>query len=136
MINYIKNMRYFILVVTLSSSSILNAGCGGCQINNEANPKNESSAFVTTVPYGGKIDGFVVASCNKCNLGKYGEKKCSMGIKLNGIVYNVKNYSHDHSKAHNHDGICNAIRIAHVTGSIQGYDFYADNFQLIDRPTY
>ena len=130
-----NNLKYLILSFIFINSTILYAGCGGCQVNNNVKPEEESSAFVTTIPYSGKIDGFVIASCNKCNFGQYGQRKCSMGIKVNQMVYEVKNYNHDHSKAHNHDGICNALRIAHVSGKIQGYDFVADTFELIDRPT-
>ena len=135
MIKYLKNLKYFILsFIILISSALLHAGCGGCQVNNNVKSKEESSAFITTVPYSGKIDGFVIASCNKCNFGQYGQKKCSLGIKINQMVYEVKNYDHDQTEAHNHDGICNALRIAHVSGKIQEYDFIADSFELIDRP--
>ena len=134
MFKYLKSLKYFILSFTLTGSIMLHAGCGGCQVNNNVKPKEESSALVTSIPYSGKIDGFVIASCNKCNFEQYGQRKCSMGIKINQMVYEVKNYDHDHSKAHNHDGICNAFRIAHVSGRIRGYDFIADTFELINRP--
>ncbi len=134
MFKYISKAKYFTLSIIFTASSILYAGCGGCQVNNNVKPKQESSAFITNVPYDGQIDGFVVASCNKCNLGKYGNRKCSMGIKINQLVYEVKGYEHDHGKAHNDDGICNALRIAHVSGKIKGYSFVPDSFQLMDRP--
>ena len=121
-------------LILLLSFNILNAGCGACQINNKVKPSEESSAFITESSYNGQINGFVIASCNKCNLGKSGNKKCSMGIKLNNKAYDVKGYEHSHDNAHNHDGICNALRIAHVSGKIKGNRFIADSFQLIDSP--
>ena len=36
------------------------------------------------VPFNGNLEGFVVASCNKCNLGKKGDKK-----KLEGTEYRI-----------------------------------------------
>ena len=128
-------VKTLLITTTFLFVNILYAGCGACQINNKVNPTEESSAFITESTYNGKINGFVVASCNKCNLGKSGNKKCSMGIKLNNKAYEVIGYEHSHDNAHNHDGICNALRIAHVSGKIKGNKFVADSFQLIDKPS-
>ena len=114
--------------------NIVYSGCGGCQINNKVKPTFESSAFVNQKPKSGKIDGFVVASCNKCNFGNFKNKKCSMAISIDKNVYEVKGHTHDHRKAHNDDGICNALRIAHVSGNIKGNNFIAERFTLMDRP--
>ena len=124
-------MKVLFLSFFIFLSNLLMAGCGGCQPQIETDKNSKSSSFISSVPINGKLEGFVVASCNKCNLGKKTDKKCSMGIKVNQMVYEVKNYNHDHSEAHNHDGICNALRIAHVSGKIQGYDFIADTFESL-----
>ena len=127
-------IRVLFFLMLIFNINLLIAGCGGCQINNNSDIETSSSIFIESIPANRKIDGFVIASCNKCNLGKYGNRKCSMGIKINQLVYEVKGYDHDHGKAHNDDGICNALRIAHVSGKIKGYTFVPDSFQLMDRP--
>ena len=129
----IKN-TILISVFMLSANFIL-AGCGGCQINNKVEKNEKTSAFINKVPYGNSIvEGFVVASCNKCNFGKMRDKKCSMGIKIDKNVYNVVGHDGNHDDAHNNDGICNALRVAYVSGNIKKNTFYADNFELIYSP--
>ena len=127
----INLIQYFLLLIIIN---IAYGGCGGCQINNKVKPSVETSAFINEKPKSTKIDGFVIASCSRCNLGNSKNKKCSMAIKIDKNVYEVKGHSHDHRKAHNHDGICNALRIAHVSGNINGNNFIAQSFSLMDRP--
>tara|TARA_B110000467_G_C18322296_1_gene486281 strand:+ start:2099 stop:2503 length:405 start_codon:yes stop_codon:yes gene_type:complete len=125
------------LIIVLSIITIINfsfAGCGGCQINNIVEDSKKTSAFIQDVPIGGKIEGFVIASCSKCNLGKNKDKKCSMGIQIGNKVFNVSGDNSDHQSSHDSDGICNALRIAYVSGLITNEMFYADNFVLIENP--
>ena len=123
----INNLKYLILSFIFINSAILYAGCGGCQVNNNIKSEEESSAFVTTIPYSGKIDGFVIASCNKCNLGQYGQRKCSMGIKVNQYIYEVKNYDHDKAKPINKMDL-QCTKDSSCIWKIHGYDFIADTF--------
>ena len=69
-------LNIYILLLFIVISNLLIAGCGGCQINNDLSEKTSSSTFIDTVPNDGKIDGFVIASCNKCNLGNISDRKC------------------------------------------------------------
>ena len=126
------NIKLFIVTLLLSNLAI--AGCGKCQINNKKDETKKSSALVTSVPSNGEIQGFVIASCNKCNLGKGTDKKCSMGIKVNDIVYSVEGDSHNKKESHKQDGICNALRVAYVSGKIKGDKFQANDFLLINSP--
>ena len=123
---------YFVLSSLFCS--MLVAGCGGCEVNNDTDLINKSNAFLQNVPQNGEIEGFVIASCNKCNLGKIKNRRCSLGIKINDQIYEVKNYLDDHSTAHDDDGICNALRIAYVSGKIKGDKFYSDEFTMINSP--
>ncbi len=129
----IKSIAIHFVLCAIITNTIY-AGCGGCQINNKVKPSIESSAFLDEKPKSSKIDGFVIASCSRCNLGNYKNKKCSMAIEIDKNVYEVKGHTHDHRKAHNDDGICNALRIAHVSGNIKGNNFLAESFTLMDRP--
>jgi len=111
------------------------AGCGGCQITNDVKKNEPSSAFINSLPYyGTEIDGLVIASCNKCNFGKYTDRKCSLGIQIGTTVYPVENFNHNHSKAHNHDGICNALRVAYVKGDIKMGKLVPEKIELINIP--
>ena len=113
---------------------IVIGGCGGCQVNNNIDLTKKSNAFLQNVSQDGKIEGFVITSCNKCNFGKVKNKTCSLGIKIDNKIYEVKNYFNNHNTAHDDDGICNALRIAYVSGAIIGDKFYSDEFTMINSP--
>ena len=130
--NFKKRVLFFLMLIF--NINLLIAGCGGCQINNNSDIETSSSIFIESIPANGKIDGFVVASCNKCNLGKISDRKCSMGIKVDNQVYSVYGYNESHEAAHKSDGICNALRIAHVKGKISYKTFYPDTFNLMIKP--
>ena len=123
-----------LIIVSLFLSNLVLAGCGKCQINNKKETTKKTSALVTIVPPNGEIQGFVIASCNKCNLGKSTDKKCSMGISVNDKVYAVEGDSHNEKESHKQDGICNAVRVAYVSGKIKGNKFQAKDFTLINSP--
>ena len=128
-------MKYFIIIIALTINlSILNAGCGGCQIKNIPETNSKTSAFITSIPSNNKIEGFVLTSCNKCNLGNKKDNKCSLGIEINSKTYSLRNYKHDHKQAHNYDGICNSIRVGYIKGTIMNSDIKADYFKLIKAP--
>ena len=130
---YINQSNKLLISVGLIFNFII-AGCGGCQINNNVDTHQKNSSFINKISLSGNVEGFVIASCNKCNLGQTKDKKCSMGIQIDNNIYEVKNHSHNHDSAHNNDGICNALRIAYVSGKIRSNNFYANNFELIKSP--
>ena len=133
MFKLLKQKMFFSLLLVIIMDFLL-SHCGGCQIDNSVEPSKDNNAFIDNIPYGGQIDGFVIASCGKCNLGQYGYKKCNMSIRIGQMIYEVVSYEYNHSIAHESDGICNVLRIAYVSGRIKSGKFYADQFQLIGNP--
>ena len=128
-----KKYYYYLLLTTVLLSAVF-AGCGSCEIKNEDPIDKRSSAFLTSIPKSVNIEGLVIASCNKCNLGKKSNRKCSMGIKIGNKVLALENDVHDHKSAHSTDGICNALRIAYIDGKVTKNQVKASVFELIDSP--
>ena len=111
------------------------AGCGSCQVQNEAPVSKKSSSFITTIPKSGNIEGFLLASCGMCNFGYKKSKGCSLTIKIGDNIYPVEGTSiRDHGNPHSEEGFCSAIRIAHVSGKIKNDKFHSDSFILIESP--
>ena len=128
-------MKYSITIIALAINfSVINAGCGGCQIKNNPQTDLKTSAVITSIPSNSKIEGFVIASCNKCNLGKKQHIKCSLGVEISDKIYRIKNYKHDHKEAHNYDGVCNSIRVGYIEGTVVNSEIKADYFKLIKAP--
>ena len=127
-------MKFYIFCFSLLFSSLLMAGCGACQAQTLAKSNTKSSSFVTNVPFNGNLEGFVVASCNKCNLGKKGDKKCSLGIKVGDKVLRIEDKHHDHKSAHAPDGMCNSLRVAYVEGQVMMNYLDAKRFELLEAP--
>lgn len=73
----------------------------------------------------------VELACGQCQLGMPG-KGCDLAIRINGKAYFVDGSNIDsHGDAHAKDGLCNAIRTAHVKGEIQNGRFNATRLVLI-----
>ena len=72
-----------LLIASLIAINFSFSACGSCDINNKVEVNKKSSSFIEYVPSDGLIEGFVIASCNKCNLGQKKDRRCSMGIKIN-----------------------------------------------------
>lgn len=72
----------------------------------------------------------VEASCGSCNFGLEGE--CSLAIRVDGKAYPVDGASlDDYGDAHAADGMCNMIRQATITGTIDGDHVHATAFSLL-----
>ncbi|MFP5471969.1 MAG: DUF6370 family protein, partial [Bacteroidia bacterium] len=70
------------------------------------------------------------ASCGQCQFGMEGEG-CTLAVRINGKPYFVEGTSIDeHGDAHAHDGFCNAIKHAHVTGEVKNNRFVATSFEV------
>ena len=111
------------------------AGCGSCQVQNEAPVSKKSNSFITAIPKSGNIEGFVLASCGMCNFGYKKSKGCSLTIKIGDTVYPVEGTSiHNHGNPHSSEGFCSAIRVAHVSGKIEKNKFHSNSFTLIESP--
>lgn len=74
----------------------------------------------------------VEASCGQCKFGMVGKKGCDLAVKIDNKTYFVDGVNmNDHGDAHGHDGMCNTIRKAEVTGEIKGDRFAATSFKLL-----
>lgn len=75
----------------------------------------------------------VEAACGQCRLGLKG-KGCDLAVRIKGKAYFVDGTSIDEhgDDAHADDGFCNAVRKAHVQGTIVKGRFKATYFQLAD----
>ena len=129
--------RKIILLFSLILISVFNfvfAGCGGCQVHAKPTIK-KSNSLVTTIPESGDIEGFAIASCGMCNFDYKGIRGCSLTIKIGETVFPVQgNTIHEHGDPHSEEGMCNAIRVAYVSGKIKEDKFYSDSFALIESP--
>ncbi|WP_313806497.1 DUF6370 family protein [Flavobacterium sp.] len=75
----------------------------------------------------------VEASCGQCQFGMTDKKGCDLAVRIDGKPYFVEGTSIDqHGDAHAHDGFCNAIRKAEVSGEIVDNKFKATSFVLLE----
>tara|TARA_Y100000590_G_C15538564_1_gene946010 strand:- start:199 stop:594 length:396 start_codon:yes stop_codon:yes gene_type:complete len=129
-----KNILLIATVLFLFPSPSL-GGCGGCQTQEPHPSTKKTSALITSAPKSGEIEGFAIASCGMCNFNYRGSRGCSLTIKVGDKVYTVEGTSmHSHGDPHTPDGMCNAIRVAYVSGKIKNKRFYSDSFTLIESP--
>lgn len=141
-INYGEIMKTFItntislsLLVVILGINPAYAECGSCQVHNKATSPEKSSALVTAVPESGSIEGFVIASCGKCNFDYKKSNRCDLTVKIGDMIYPVKGTSvHDHGNPHSADGFCSAVRVAYVSGTMKKNTLHADTFTLMDSP--
>ena len=129
-----KNILLIATVLFLFPSPSL-GGCGGCQTQEPHPSTKKTSALITSAPKSGEIEGFAIASCGMCNFNYRGSRGCSLTIKVGDKVYPVEGTSmHSHGDPHTPDGMCNAVRVAYVSGKIKNKRFYSDSFTLIESP--
>ena len=77
-------------------------------------------------------DQIVETSCGECQFEMDG-KSCDLAIKFEGKAYFVEGIKiDDYGDAHAHNGLCNAVRKAKVTGEIKNEKFIASSFVLVD----
>lgn len=75
----------------------------------------------------------VEAACGQCQFGM-DAKGCDLAVRIDGKPYFVDGTSIDqHGDAHAHDGFCNTIRKAEVSGEIVENRFKATSFVLLDN---
>ena len=109
--------------------------CGSYKADNDEPVGLKSSTLVTTIPESGVIEGLAITSCGICNFGFRGVRGCSLTIKIGDKVYPVEGTNiHKHGDMHAKEGMCNAVRIAYVSGTMKKNKFYSDSFTLIKSP--
>lgn len=76
----------------------------------------------------------VEASCGQCQFGLTGGG-CDLAVKIDDKAYYVDGSSMDeHGDAHSHDGMCNAVRKAEVSGEVVEGRYKATSFKLLPAP--
>jgi hypothetical protein len=99
----------------------------GCQDQaSKVQPEQPPSATTQVV------QGMVVeAACGECLFELEGDG-CDLAVRIDGKAYFVAGTDiDDHGDAHADDGFCNAVRQAHVQGSIENGRFVATSFELL-----
>lgn len=77
----------------------------------------------------------VEASCGSCMLGLEGSG-CSLAVKIDGKSYPVEGVDfHKLGDPHAKHGMCNAIRVAEVSGELEEGVFIASTFNLLPAGT-
>ncbi|GIV32916.1 MAG: hypothetical protein KatS3mg031_0451 [Chitinophagales bacterium] len=72
----------------------------------------------------------VEASCGSCNFGMKGG--CFLAVKIDGKSYPVDGFSlHDFGDPHVHNGMCNKVRKAEVSGEVVKGRFKAKHFVVL-----
>ena len=110
--------------------------CGSCQGDAPSSKKLDQNktavnTLVMSIPIDGIIDGLVITSCGKCNLGTK-DKGCSLSVKIGDKIYPVQGTGiHDHGDAHASTGFCSAVRVAWAKGKMEQDVFLADSFVLV-----
>lgn len=85
-----------------------------------------SDAKSTTI-----MNQVVEASCGQCQFAMNGDG-CDLAVRINGQGYYVDgSHIDDHGDAHGEAGLCNCVRMARVTGKIQGGRFVATAFEVL-----
>ncbi|MDG2031113.1 MAG: DUF6370 family protein [Phycisphaerales bacterium] len=70
------------------------------------------------------------ASCGQCQFGM-DAPGCDLAVRLDGTPYFVDGSGiDDHGDAHGAEGLCNAVRMAEVTGTVVDGRFIAERFVL------
>ena len=125
-----KNITSLILI-SLFSINLIFAGCGSCKVSKNKVAILGDYNLVTTIAENGVVSGLVEASCGMCNFSMKSEKKCNLAIQIGETSYLVQGTKMSElGDPHAKDGMCNAIRIANVTGSVKDDVFLADSFEL------
>jgi len=130
------NYNSRIIIILIFIINIIYACCGSCQgdktpTNKPIHEKSTVNTLIMSIPTNGIIDGLVITSCGKCNLGTE-DRGCSLSVKIGAEIYPVKGTSiHDHGDAHGTAGFCRAIRVAWAKGNMIKGAFHADSFVLV-----
>ena len=122
-----------ILLISLFISSFIFARCGGCSGDKVVEKKEQTrvNTLVMTLPDDGNINGLIITSCGKCNLGTK-DKGCSLSVKVGEEIYPVKGSGiHDHGDAHGNEGFCSGVRVAWAKGKVKKNVFHAESFVLV-----
>ena len=123
-----------IITVTLFALNLSFAGCGSCSVPKKTAIIPSSQDLVAAVGENGAVSGLVRTSCGMCNFGMKNQKSCSLAIQIGENSYDVEGtIMSEHGDSHAKDGMCNAVRVANVVGTIKNNVFLAEEFELRDN---
>ena len=75
----------------------------------------------------------VEASCGQCNFGLEAPG-CHLAVKIGEKAYFVDGTSIDeHGDAHSHDGFCEVVKNAKVTGEVIDGRFAVNTFEIVEK---
>jgi hypothetical protein len=125
-----KNITYLILT-SLFSINLVYAGCGSCKVSKNKATILGDHNLVTTIAENGAVSGLVHVSCGMCNFSMKSQKECNLAIQIGEKSYMVQGTKMSElGDPHAKDGMCNAVRVANVVGSVKDDVFLADSFEL------
>jgi len=125
-----KNITHLILT-SLLSINLIYAGCGSCKVSKNKVAILSDQNLVTTIAENGAVSGLVQASCGMCNFSMKSQKECNLAIQIGEKSYLVQGTKMSElGDPHAKDGMCNAVRIANVIGSVKDDIFLAESFEL------
>jgi len=125
-----KNIAYLILT-SLFSINLVFAGCGSCNVSKNKVAIPSEKNFVNTIAENGTVSGLVLASCGMCNFSMKSQKDCNLAIQIGEKSYLVQGVKMSElGDPHAKDGMCNAVRVANVTGNVNNDVFLADSFEF------
>jgi hypothetical protein len=107
--------------------------CASCQQPAERITTDDRRASTSEVATAALEDVMVDASCGQCQLGLPGQG-CDLAVRIDGEAYFVDGSGiDDHGDAHAHDGLCNAVRRARVSGHVVDGRFQATELELLSQ---
>ena len=120
-----------LIIMTIVSINTIYAGCGSCSVPKKTATIPSSQDLVAIIGENGTVSGLVKTSCGMCNFGMKNQKSCSLAIQIDENAYDVAGTKmSDHGDSHAKDGMCNAIRVANVVGTIKDNIFVSEVFEL------
>lgn len=112
--------KIFVFIILLTSFAVNAQETRGKAEKNEAKKEKTKTQIVE-------------AACGQCQFGM-NAKGCDLAVRIDGKPYFVDGTSIDqHGDAHAHDGFCNTIRKAEVSGEIVENRFKVTSFVLLDN---
>jgi len=125
-----KNITYLILT-SLLFINLSYAGCGSCKVSKNKAAILGDHNLVTTIGENGSVSGFVHVSCGMCNFSMKSQKECNLAIQIGEKSYLVQGTKMSElGDPHAKDGMCNAVRVANVVGSVKDDIFLTESFEL------
>lgn len=80
------------------------------------------------------VNQTVDAACGMCQFKQKSDKGCAMAVKIDGKLYYVEGIDKkEFGDAHAHDGYCNEMKKAVVSGEVKKGKFYATSFKYVPK---